>query len=630
MQIALERFSATGGFLQAADIRFTPGLNCVIGARGTCKSTLVESIRFAFNVDQERVMVLLGSEPKMPDLAGMRGMLRETLGGGAVRCDIRDIRNGTAYSVERDAGSPPRVYREGVKDHTETAVLDHVEIYSQGDLQRIAEREVLRLGLIDRPNHARIQHLRQEQSEVAEQLRELGPRLKALRNQAEQLRSSLRALPEVLCQLEDLRANRPQLSSALVSERASFLQRQAAAEASQHAVASRDLAAAAAESVAPHLASLKADLQRIQEAGLPETAPFVERLDAAVTAMESVVAAASVLRGLPLESEQAALAAAFESLSERYYQLRQQEEEANRSLKEEDHLRRQEEHFRGQEQQLEAVDQELQRLQLSRAELRERMRSLAEQIFQIRNSEVDSINQQHGETVILTLEPGSVSDEYISRVQRLLQGSRLRGQDEIGRDLAMSLTPAQIIDIVEAGQTAELASILDRDIGQATRLMSYLLDSDDLYSVEGQIFEDRLNIVLFDEGQPKPVHTLSKGQKATALLPLILREASYPLIFDQPEDDLDNRFIFGSLIRAISELKLKRQLIFVTHNANIPVIGEAETVIVMGMDTPERASPPLHGTVDERQQEIVDLLEGGAAAFRERQRRYAGLLDGSR
>jgi len=152
------------------------------------------------------------------------------------------------------------------------------------------------------------------------------------------------------------------------------------------------------------------------------------------------------------------------------------------------------------------------------------------------------------------------------------------------------------------------------------------MDTPLLYDLEGHIFEDRLDITMVDGGKTKPVESLSKGQKATALLPLILRPADYPLIFDQPEDDLDNRFIFNSLVQTIRELKQQRQIIFVTHNANIPVIGEAENVIVMRMDSSTKASAALHGSVDERKKEIIELLEGGAEAFTERQRRYQGLL----
>jgi ATPase subunit of ABC transporter with duplicated ATPase domains len=104
-----------------------------------------------------------------------------------------------------------------------------------------------------------------------------------------------------------------------------------------------------------------------------------------------------------------------------------------------------------------------------------------------------------------------------------------------------------------------------------TRVVAHLGDHPGLYELEAQAFEDRLDITMYDAGISKPVETLSEGQKATALLPLILRSAPYPLLFDQPEDDLDNSFIYKSLIKAVRELKCERQLIFVTHNANIPV-----------------------------------------------------------
>ncbi len=208
----------------------------------------------------------------------------------------------------------------------------------------------------------------------------------------------------------------------------------------------------------------------------------------------------------------------------------------------------------------------------------------------------------------------------------MLTGSRIRDQKEVAEDLAKRITPSNLIDLVEASDVHQLADILDRDLGQMTRVVSQLGDHDQLYDLEAEIPEDRLAITLYDGGVPKPIESLSKGQKATALLPLILRPSSHPLIIDQPEDDLDNSFIFRSLVQTAYALKEERQIIFVTHNANIPVLGEAEQVIVMGMATPKSAKPPLDGSVDERKQEILDLLEGGAQAFEERHKRYAELL----
>jgi hypothetical protein len=73
-------------------------------------------------------------------------------------------------------------------------------------------------------------------------------------------------------------------------------------------------------------------------------------------------------------------------------------------------------------------------------------------------------------------------------------------------------------------------------------------------------------------------------------------------------------------------LKTKRQLVFVTHNANIPVLGDADRVIVMSMENPTKAAKPHTGTVDEMKDAILALLEGGAEAFRQRQRRYGPLV----
>jgi ABC-type cobalamin/Fe3+-siderophores transport system ATPase subunit len=150
-----------------------------------------------------------------------------------------------------------------------------------------------------------------------------------------------------------------------------------------------------------------------------------------------------------------------------------------------------------------------------------------------------------------------------------------------------------------------------------------LRDHPELYELEGKPFDDILEITMYDHGQPKSVESLSDGQKATALLPLILRGSSCPLIIDQPEDDLDNSFVFQVLVKNILRLKQTRQLVFVTHNANIPVLGNAERIVVMHMERPMKAAHPVSGNVEECKLHILDLLEGGKEAFDEREKRYS-------
>ena len=75
------------------------------------------------------------------------------------------------------------------------------------------------------------------------------------------------------------------------------------------------------------------------------------------------------------------------------------------------------------------------------------------------------------------------------------------------------------------------------------------------------------------------LEALSTGQKATAVLLLLLLESDAPLVVDQPEDDLDNSFIADGVVPTMKHEKRKRQFIFSTHNANIPVLGDAELII---------------------------------------------------
>lgn len=73
---------------------------------------------------------------------------------------------------------------------------------------------------------------------------------------------------------------------------------------------------------------------------------------------------------------------------------------------------------------------------------------------------------------------------------------------------------------------------------------------------------------------------LLKGQRATALLLLLLgASTNAPLVIDQPEDDLDKRFVYDGIVTNLRSLKGKRQIIASTHNANVPVLGDAELIV---------------------------------------------------
>ena len=123
----------------------------------------------------------------------------------------------------------------------------------------------------------------------------------------------------------------------------------------------------------------------------------------------------------------------------------------------------------------------------------------------------------------------------------------------------------------------------------------------------------KLNVAPEGESpQWQALDDLSTGQKATAVLLLLLLECQAPLIVDQPEDDLDNRFITDSVVPRMREEKRRRQFVFATHNANIPVLGDAELILgltALGEAAQGKAKLPVEymGSIDTRS--VRELVE---------------------
>jgi ABC-type cobalamin/Fe3+-siderophores transport system ATPase subunit len=123
----------------------------------------------------------------------------------------------------------------------------------------------------------------------------------------------------------------------------------------------------------------------------------------------------------------------------------------------------------------------------------------------------------------------------------------------------------------------------------------------------------------------RPLDQLSTGQRCTAILYILLAKGNAPLIIDQPEDHLDNAFIADLIVEKLRSTKLKRQFLFATHNANIPVLGDAELIAVLKADSKSaKLTADAVGSVDkpEIQRQAADVLEGGHEAFTKRQRKY--------
>jgi ABC-type lipoprotein export system ATPase subunit len=160
--------------------------------------------------------------------------------------------------------------------------------------------------------------------------------------------------------------------------------------------------------------------------------------------------------------------------------------------------------------------------------------------------------------------------------------------------------------------------------GVADKICSGLSEKD-LRKIEQLQLQDLILIELQVDGHFKRLDNLSKGQQCTAILNILLLDNKDPLIVDQPEDNLDNSFIAENLVETIRINKIKRQYIFATHNANIPVFGDAELIIAMEeIDGQGKISENGIGSIDSEgvRNKVIQILEGGRDAFRMREKKY--------
>lgn len=193
--------------------------------------------------------------------------------------------------------------------------------------------------------------------------------------------------------------------------------------------------------------------------------------------------------------------------------------------------------------------------------------------------------------------------------------------------------------------TEKLREIIDKllsgvlEIKTGHTIESVLRDiNDDWYNIKYKVVMDNDNIDV-----------MSPGKKALVLLKLLidLAESKCPILIDQPEDDLDNRSVFDELIPFIRRKKKERQIIVVTHNANVVLGADAEEIIIANQtgsksENKEKRFEYRSGAIENDnpvfatdgsieagilnskgiQQHICDILEGGEIAFEKRKNKY--------
>jgi ABC-type lipoprotein export system ATPase subunit len=251
----------------------------------------------------------------------------------------------------------------------------------------------------------------------------------------------------------------------------------------------------------------------------------------------------------------------------------------------------------------------------------QRLSELGDERFAVREAVAHQINAHLSPAIRVSVAQYGNPERYQRLLEEGLKGARVKHLI-VAQKLAGTLWPADLAAAVRRRDAGYLMEKAELNPDQADKVVAAMTHSPLLFELETVELLDLPRIELKDGQAYKDSLSLSTGQKCTAILPILLLDSDNPLLVDQPEDNLDNRFIFEAVVDSIRKVKTRRQMIFVTHNPNIPVLGDAERVFVLDSDG-ANARKANEGSVDQCKTEIVTLLEGGEEAFKARKCRYA-------
>ncbi len=618
----LRFLSVIGGFLDGLTFEFADGLNCLIGARGTGKTTSLELIRYALDMPA-------GRNGETAELRRLESLVQKNLGGGRIQVGI-ETKDGLSYIVSRCWGEEPLVLSA---DGTPTEVtlrsggVFKADIFSQNEIERIADRTTSQLGLVDNFQAQRIAEIEAEIQQVRLALEANAAQIIPLESRLASLKEELSTLPHIEERLKAYSSESGDDADEVnvAHTRKSLRDREQRVVAGAqgllksfsddlHGVMGRidhqagalvDLEVAAG----PNAAVLARITEELRQAGRDVDRLLDRAGERLAEAAESISAESRDLVAAHKEQE-----LAFRALIEKHRQSQGQAQERMQLEKLRNDLlakRR-------------ARDEERRTLtaaQEQRAVLLAQLSELQDKRFFVRNEVVERINASLAPAIRVTMTQFGNPEYYRQMLENCLRGTRMK-HGIVAQKLVNAFWPAELSKVITGRDLQGLVTRAELNQDQAEKVMGALSGLEMLCQLETIELADEPKIQLRDGENYKDSLALSTGQKCTAILPILLVDSENPLLVDQPEDNLDNRFIFETVVTSIRRIKQRRQLIFVTHNPNIPVLADAERMFVLDSDgtTSRKAN---EGSVDHCKPDIVTLLEGGEEAFKQRRQRYA-------
>jgi energy-coupling factor transporter ATP-binding protein EcfA2 len=618
----IESICIEGGYFDGLRADLSGHLNTVIGGRGTGKSTLLECLRYALDV------------PHKGEDAAKQGdqIVRENLGkaGGRVIMTLRSAANNMKpYTVIRRYGEPPRVIDATGNEsalHPGIDLLPRMEIYGQNEIFELAKSPEALTRVLDRflPDSAE----QQARLDAARRkLKENSERLVKAQEQRDEIEAQIMQLPKLEEQVRQFKEQglEEKLKQVPLLEK----ERQLGPRTMEEVERARSGQQQFEESL-PDLVFLSdKGLEGLPHAELLRRGrTILEALDATLrqklgeidTAMgeaETALAALGKELRQALEHSEAQLETEFAALPGT---AGKDGQEIGRSYQ---RLLRAIEQIRPAQARLKTVEALVKELEQNRRNLLGDISDIRSARTTAKQTAVRNLNTRLAGKLRITIVPDGLRQPLRAFLQELPSVGEKR---TAWVDEAQGLTVPGLVAAIRAGKD----ELLHKGWGLTSGLAEALtrLTPAQLYGLEAVDLEDRVSLELnvsHAGEQFRALERLSTGQQCTAILHLLLLDNPDPLVMDQPEDNLDNAFIAERIVQELRAAKTERQFLFATHNANIPVFGDAEWIGVCSATEDHAEMPPTaQGSIDipAIRDQVTSLLEGGREAFMQRKEKY--------
>lgn len=593
-----------GGVLDGQTLHFSSELNTLIGIRGSGKSSVLEALRYVLDIPRGE---------KSQDTRYKDELIRHTLGsGGKVTLTACDV-YGQEFTVSRIFREAPNVYLGGKLQpgvSIRETVLRRPIYFGQKDLSSTGEG--FETDLVEKLVGEKLRVLRDEIEAQRQRVRDAAQRWIRFSNTAEQRR-------DFEAQLNDANFRLAKFAEHGVADklqkRVGFQQDAAALarmkeRVDNFVIALSSLLSAHEDELRNATGYVSRQNPDFFSAYYAEFSGLVAKVDQLRLIEQEARAIAGRLQARQSEFEDAGKSH-LEEFARIERQLAQELRQAGMSAIQPDDFLVQQQRKTKAEQMLQALaKQETQQSGVRDALFAEIaiLNELWLREFNTIKVELDRVNAGQAALQIEADFKGE-KEAAISFMQQLFKGSNIRestlravmeGYPDFGgllRDLQRALA--------KAGSTPE---VFEKTFMQnLTEFVAWQVPN---------------RFVIRFRGKELKHHSL--GQRASALLLYVLSlRQNDVIIIDQPEDDLDNQTIYDDVIKLLREMKPCCQFIFATHNANFPVLGDAEQVHACQYLDDKLTSQS--GSIDARRtrEAIINIMEGGQEAFNRRKEVYS-------